>query len=609
MELFSMTLEELYEKIDIGENADIEFKSAKGGFPKSAWETISAFANTAGGYLVLGVVEQGSSLFEIEGVKNPSGLLKTFWDGHNNPQKLSTPVCRESDVGVIDLEEASVVVICVPEVTRHQRPVFINGNPYTGTYKRNFEGDYHCSEAEVRRMLRDASDEAQDYDIVEHFSLEDIDVDTLKAYKNRFRSRQSDHPYLELDDKEFLIKIGAYRKDRKSGNEGLTTAGLLMFGKESSILEAFPYFHLDYREKLSDDPEERWSYRVTQDGTWECNLYNFYFRVYNRLIQDVEVPFALDKDGIRLGETHVHEAIREVLANTLIHADHKTSKSIVIIKERETMTFQNPGRLRITIAQLYQGGISDPRNPHIQRMFQFLGLGEKAGSGFTKILRAWKEQAWFRPLVYEKYDSDLTVVVLPFLSMVPDFINDDLLQIIGDDYYIADELQRLILVLAHQFAPISNSEISAYSSRHPREIGDKLRMMVQKGWLIPEGKGRGMRYRLNRKLKEGGQVKGQEGGQVEEEGGQVGGQAESTPDITLNDWQLLQALLEGDKSAKELKALHSNRSNVSGAFKERIAYLMENRLIEFTIPDKPKSPKQKYHLTSLRQQIVKEKNR
>jgi len=111
---------------------------------------------------------------------------------------------------------------------------------------------------------------------------------------------------------------------------------------------------------------------------------------------------------------------------------------------------------------------------------------------------------------------------------------------------------------------------------------------------MQKGKGHGMRYCLNRKLNEGGQVRGQ---------------AESTPDITLNDWQLLQALLEGDKSAKELKALHSNRSNVSGAFKERIAYLMENRLIEFTIPDKPKSSKQKYRLTSLGQQIVKERNR
>ena len=183
-----------------------------------------------------------------------------------------------------------------------------------------------CSKSEVRQMLRDASDDAQDFDIIENFGLEDTDEETLKAYRNRFRSRMADHPYLALDDKEFLSRLGAYRKDRKTKQEGLTVAGLLMFGKEASITEAFPYFHLDYREKLTNDPEERWNYRITQDGTWEGNLYNFYYRVYNRLIQDVEVPFALDKEGVRIGETHVHEAIREVLANTLIHADHKTSK-------------------------------------------------------------------------------------------------------------------------------------------------------------------------------------------------------------------------------------------------------------------------------------------
>lgn len=78
-----------------------------------------------------------------------------------------------------------------------------------------------------------------------------------------------------------------------------------MFGKESSISEVYPYFHLDYREQLSSNSDERWNYRITQDGTWEANLYNFYFRVYNRLVQDVEVPFALDDEGIRIGETHI----------------------------------------------------------------------------------------------------------------------------------------------------------------------------------------------------------------------------------------------------------------------------------------------------------------
>ncbi len=614
-----MTIEELYTKLDLGEEVDIEFKSARGGLPKSLWETLSAFANTAGGYIILGVDEQDDNTFAIGEIKKPKGMLKTFWDSHNNRQKLSAPVCSESDVQLLEVEGSTVLVIYVPETTRHQRPVFINGNPYLGTYKRNFEGDYRCSESEVRQMLRDASGDAQDFDIVEDFGLEDIDAESLKAYRNRFRSRLADHPYLALDDKEFLSKLGAYRKDRKTNQEGLTVAGLLMFGKETSIMEAFPHFHLDYREKLSDNPEERWGYRITQDGTWEGNLYNFYFRVYNRLIQDVEVPFVLDKEGVRIGETHIHEAIREVLANTLIHADHKTSKSIVIIKERESMAFRNPGRLRITIAQLYQGGVTDPRNPYIQKIFQFLGLGEKAGSGFEKILRAWKEQEWFRPLVYEKYDTDLTFVILPMLSMVPDHINDALLEIIGDDYHKTDEIQRLILVLAHQFAPISNSEISAYSTKHPRDVGEQLKQMVKKGWLVSEGKGRGMKYRLGRgpSQTEGSQAGGQAdlegsqaGGQADLGGSQAGGQAEivftGSTEISLPEWHILNILAEGSISSSELKRRLDKSADkaLSGAFKEKLASLREKEFIEYTIPEKPKSPNQKYRLTDLGREIV-----
>ena len=604
-----MTIEELYEKINIGEEVDVEFKSAKGGLPKSLWESFSAFANTSGGYIILGIDELDDGSFIIGGIKEPKKLLKDFWDNHNNPQKLNIPLCSEDDVKLLEVDSKTVMIIEVIETTREQRPVCINANPYIGTYKRNYEGDYRCSKDEVNRMIRDASNEAQDFEIVENFDLADIDSDTLKAYRNRFRSRIADHPYLELDDKEFLKQLGGYKKDRKTAKEGLTLAGLLMFGKESSIAEALPYFHLDYQEKLSSSPDERWNYRLTQDGTWEGNLYNFYFRVYNKLIQDVEVPFALDKEGIRIGETHVHEAIREVLANTLIHADHKTSKSIVIIKEKETMTFRNPGRLRITIAQLYQGGVTDPRNPHLQKMFQFLGLGEKAGSGFTKILRAWREQEWFRPLVYEQYESDLTFVMLPMLSMVPEQVNESLLELIGDEYHQTDELQRLILVLAHQFSVINNNEITAYSTKHPADVTEALKQMVKKGWLVSQGKGRGTRYRLNAKSQvenQGGQV----GSQVENQGGQVGSQVSkkivAKPGLTLSEWKIIQSLQERDKSSKELKTESLKDKALSGAFKEKLAGLRSKGVIEYTIPDKPKSSKQKYRLTTLGKKIVEE---
>ena len=49
--------------IDQGESSEVEFKSARGGFPASFWESYSAFANTNGGTIVLGVQEKGNRFF------------------------------------------------------------------------------------------------------------------------------------------------------------------------------------------------------------------------------------------------------------------------------------------------------------------------------------------------------------------------------------------------------------------------------------------------------------------------------------------------------------------------------------------------------------------
>ena len=408
-----MTKTELLRYMTLGESSDIEFKSAKGGLPKSLWESVSAFANTHGGYIILGV-EEISGKFELGSLKNATTLIKSFWDLHNSSQKLSSPICKESDVSVIQVGDSQVVTIHITAAHRTMRPVFINGNPYLGTYKRNSDGDYRCTESEIRQMIRDASDEPQDFGVIEKFAMSDIDFQTLSGYRNMFKVTSNDHPYNTLDDKEFLIKLGGYKEDRKTASEGVTLAGLLMFGKESSILEAFPHFHLDYQENFSDDADIRWTHRITSDGRWECNIFNFYMRVYNRLIQDIEVPFALNPQGIRQGETHVHEALREALVNTLVHANHQSSKSITVIKTKDFFSFRNPGRLRITLEQVYQGGISDVRNPYIQRMFQLIGLGEKAGSGFVKILRAWDEQHWMKPIVSEDTIHELTTVKLMY---------------------------------------------------------------------------------------------------------------------------------------------------------------------------------------------------
>ena len=181
-----------------------------------------------------------------------------------------------------------------------------------------------------------------------------------------------------------------------------------MFGKDEAIRDhsAIPQYHVDYRERLSDDPEVRWTDRLTGDGTWTANLFQFYQRVLSRLFADLKVPFQLRPDMFRKDETIVHEAIREALVNALIHADYRGKGGIVIEKYRDRITLSNPGSLLLPVEQLFQGGISECRNKSLQLMFQQIGGGEKAGSGIDKIRQGWASQKWRLPLIRETTRPD-----------------------------------------------------------------------------------------------------------------------------------------------------------------------------------------------------------
>nr|VFJ61402.1 MAG: ATP-dependent DNA helicase RecG [Candidatus Kentron sp. FM]VFJ62726.1 MAG: ATP-dependent DNA helicase RecG [Candidatus Kentron sp. FM]VFK14002.1 MAG: ATP-dependent DNA helicase RecG [Candidatus Kentron sp. FM] len=174
-----------------------------------------------------------------------------------------------------------------------------------------------------------------------------------------------------------------------------------------------PTFAFTSREKLSDDPHVRWTDRITPDGTWPSNLYQFYSRVIQRLSEDLKVPFELDKDLFRKGETIVHEAVREALVNALIHADYRGMGGVVVEKYRDRIELSNPGCLLVPPERIFQGGVSECRNRSLQTMFMMIGAGEKAGSGIDKIRRGWASQNWSPPEVEEQIRLDRVRWLLP----------------------------------------------------------------------------------------------------------------------------------------------------------------------------------------------------
>lgn len=118
------------------------------------------------------------------------------------------------------------------------------------------------------------------------------------------------------------------------------------------------------------------------------------------------VPFSLDNNQIRNNTTTAHVALREALANSLIHAAYTVRGNIVIDRYFDRIVLSNPGTMLISMEEYYEGGHSVCRNPVIQKMFVFLGIGEKGGTGADVIAKGWKDNGWSIPTVEEKSNPD-----------------------------------------------------------------------------------------------------------------------------------------------------------------------------------------------------------
>lgn len=303
----------------------------------------------------------------------------------------------------------TLIVIHVPRADYKVRPVHVGENPYHGTYKRNHEGDYHCTKAEVRAMIRDQSAEGTDDMVMEHYTMEDIDAETLRAYRMRFQNENGAHIWNTYDDKHFLEMLGGYRKDRYKGIEGVTLAGLMMFGNGLAVRDVFDNIFMDYRDESHKTDDVRWNDRITYDGTWENNVFNFLGKILPNLTAELPKPFKLE-GYTRVDDTPLHRAVREACVNMVIHADYMLEGTLKVIRTADGLEITNPGILKIPEEQIFQGGNSKARNPRIQTMLRMVGYGDNAGSGFPTILNAWAAQGWAVPKLVE--DTILNQVTL-----------------------------------------------------------------------------------------------------------------------------------------------------------------------------------------------------
>ncbi|WP_146199635.1 ATP-binding protein [Methanospirillum stamsii] len=213
-------------------------------------------------------------------------------------------------------------------------------------------------------------------------------------------------------------------------------------------------------------------------------------------------PFVLDSpgsgfhlhDGQRVEDTPAEAAIREALVNALIHADYSSSVSILVEKRVDRIIFRNPGTMRIPLELAAHGGTSDCRNRALQVMFRMVGFGDQAGSGIPSIFSNWAQEQYRNPHYVESFGPDTTTLTLCMIHLFPENILSYLDSTYGVLFHALSHEQKIALALAYSDGEVTHKRIRKMSGIHPSDLTKDLKILVDQGFLVPEGESRGRVY-------------------------------------------------------------------------------------------------------------------
>ncbi|KAA6324217.1 hypothetical protein EZS27_026429 [termite gut metagenome] len=364
---------------------DFEVKEAFVELPKNIWETVSAFSNTSGGWIILGIAQHGK-IYEITGVGNPEKTeqdLVTVLRSQNKFNVLINPECKKY---IID--NKTVLGFFIPSA--ETKPVYFN--TLQNTFIRTASGDQRATEYEINVLYREQSFGTMSAKQVEGTSVASFNKSSYMSFRDYLKRMVPDLPYNTLDNDTFNQKLQLV-KDGK-----LTYGGLLFLGDNVEIQDRFPDFRVDYLEipGLSyADAEPRYTFRIQEQE----NLWEYYFVLFQRLRIYADNPLHIGDMGIGHEDDKQMDALREGLINLLSHSDFFSPMKPRIRVFTNRVEFENPGALPRPIVELMKEDVSIPRNPVLAKLFRTAKLCENAGYGFDKML-VWEKET-HREVLFE----------------------------------------------------------------------------------------------------------------------------------------------------------------------------------------------------------------
>ena len=601
-----MDRDELIERLKGYEWRDIEFKAAQKDVPQSAYRTVSAFSNTDGGWLVFGVRDSGGA-FEVIGVLDVDKVQNDFLSVLRSGQKLNRIVAAEERL--VEDSGNALLIFHIPEARRQDKPVYLNGD-IRESFIRRGAGDERCTQAEIERLLRDASEDRYDGDAIDLDPERCFDDGSVRWYRKLFEDRNPDWD-VTLSHLEFLHQWGLVVETAAGLRP--TRASILLFGAGPAFRQLLPrpvvdwlWSRGDWSEELA---EERWADRLVI----ETNLVETWRTLVDRYLQRAEKPFSIDPETLRREDRPPdYIAFREAAINLLIHqdfADHTRKPAIRFFDDRTI--FWNPGDAFVSRDELLLPGEREVRNPRLVGAFRRIGLSEQAGTGIRAIFGNWRQLGLVPPLV----DNDKRQKVFQLTLFKEELLSEEQLLFQAGLGVRLDDAEAKVFAFAYREGQLRLRDVHAVTGLYGDDARAVLERLTVQGLLSPVGADESPVFHVAEHLGQRFGVVDPAGDQAGSDTDQVGSQPqklvsdqpESKPPRSVTDqasapknldeaaWKIL-TFCEVPRS---VAAIMDELGLTHRTFFRRnhLEPLLAGGLLRMVYPDRPNHPDQAYVLT------------
>jgi ATP-dependent DNA helicase RecG len=472
--------------IATGESLALEFKSdERAPFnDRDLVETVVCLANRTGrevAHLIVGVEDNG----RVSGARMRHGATT---DVHKVAAMIGarTRPSIAASVDLVDLEDKTVLVIEVPV---QRQPVATCDGVFL---RRTLGGDgrpacmpmdvYALQSLQADRGLLDPSSQ-----VVDSARWEDLDPLEFERFRRSVRERRgrSDESLLELPDLELAKSLSVV--EANGTVRGVTLAALLLFGKESALFRHVPTHEVAFQAMRALDVEIndffRWPLlRVTEEI--EARI-----RARNR---EQELLVGVLRVGV---PDYPERALREALANALIHRDYQRLGATHFQWKPDRFEISNPGGFPegVSLDNLLVTA-PHPRNPLLADAFKRAGVVERTARGIDTIYFDQLRNGRAAPS-YERSNGAGVTVVIPTGEANLEFVR---LLVTEGQRGRAIELDELLVLNALSLQGELNAENAAQVMQKPQtETLIVLRRLADAGLADMRTRREGMTWRLS----------------------------------------------------------------------------------------------------------------